>query len=87
MDNIVCFNNSGELFCLCWELYANVNFALLFTLSACCIILALLAGFTNSYYHQGRQDKNELVVEKLTRKPAQHNEKIAVIEKTAIFSL
>lgn len=64
---------------------AHYNYTLLFTLSACCIILALLAGFSNSYYHQGRPDKNELVVEKLTKKPAQHNEKIAVIEKTALW--
>ena len=62
----------------------NYNFSLLVTLAACSIILAFAAGLSNNYNHQEQSGKNKLGDEKLTEK-LQHNKKMTVIEKTALW--
>lgn len=57
----------------------NCNYMVLFALAACFILLALFAGFSNSYNHQGKSDENKLT------ENLQQNKKIAVIERTALW--
>ena len=61
----------------------HYSYTLLFILSACFIILALITGFSASYCRQNYQS-TPLANEKSTKNTAQQTGKLAVIEKSAL---
>lgn len=63
----------------------HYSYTLLFLLSACFIILALVTGFSERYYCQNQMSIFKLAAKKTTKNTEQNNKKIAVIEKTALW--
>lgn len=63
----------------------HYNHTMLFICSASFILLALITGFTKSYYHPGKSNAQNQGTAELSGNTAGKNKKKAVIEKTALW--